>query len=959
MPCTELVCGTGIDLNYPVPVNVGNPWPPTNPLTIEEIIRELTGLIDEGLLATTLREKINRITGLDVSIAQQGLDIISRDFYLQQILSEVRSTADRALTYVGTETVERTTADSGLVNRYNAIAAGLAGALAAITEEERVRVGANLSMALRIDNLFTTTGVGTAAIRHEQEVLVEADRLIGMDITTLVGRTGKTEAAIVNNNTFYADRNIVYVNNSLDLYGKIGNAEAAIKNINNLALDSDSSLAKSIKTMESALFDKVAQVEVSMSTWITGTQAFAGTAEQLAIKAVAAVVARDAIQAHAAIPAVYSTSGLLLSPAIPAVTYKPAVAAVAEVIGRPYVPAMPARSAVVGAITKVRDMGALYTVKLNVNGLIGGYGMYNDGSTVEAGFDVDTFWVGRTNANGIKPFIITDNKVYINSAFISKLSADQIDTRGLTIKNEAGTIIFSSGTPLAIENVVGLSAFLNTTYPQDNLELQNQIDGKVESWFQSSDPADNWTTAAIKTQHTGDMWWNASTKVLQRYSGTGWSGTITDPLAVSAFYAAGKAQSTADGKMVVFTIQPSNYDIGDLWDAGGIPRILKRATTASASFNASHWVVVANETTNTNQLTDGANLGSTANWTNVTGRPTTLAALDNAAATQLDKKSVTYYKTTAPSGLGTKDNGDIWFDTDNSYKMYSWTGSAWQAVQDSAAASLAASNALNAASDALTAADSKITTFYDTSIPTATATGDLWYNAYTKLLKRWTGSSWVIVSNAYTNSSELTDGAGWSTTATWNGIPVGTGKPEDYATKGATFGSNITLSTGQSVGATDFVHKLSKISAPNGANPLSNFMDNLAIGNAYIGNAAVSTLKIQGHAVSVIVSGAASATITLSSTADIFVIVTTNFYGATANPTTTRLKADVILPSGSKTSLGDSGAAIAFGLGICLTVGASCPQWGAGQYTFLATASCSVGSATVGNQTVTVIATYR
>jgi len=952
MPCTELVCGTGIDLNYPVPVNVGNPWPPTNPLTIEEIMRDLTGLIDEGLLATTLREKINRITGLDVSIAQQGLDIISRDFYLQQILSEVRSTADRALTYVGTETVERTTADSGLVNRYNAIAAGLAGALAAITEEERVRVGANLSMALRIDNLFTTTGVGTAAIRHEQEVLVEADRLIGIDITTLVGRTGKTEAAIVNNNTFYADRNIVYVNNSLDLYGKIGNAEAAIKNINNLALDSDSSLAKSIKTMESALFDKVAQVEVSMSTWITGTQAFAGTAEQLPIKAVAAVVARDAIQAHNAIPAVYSTSGLLLSPAIPAVTYKPAVAAVAEVIGRPYVPAVPARKAVVGAITKVRDIGALYTVKLNVNGLIGGYGVYNTGKEVSAGFDVDTFWVGRTSANGIKPFIVDNNIVYINNAMIHNLTADKIDTRGLTIKNEAGQIIFGSGTPLDTENVVGLSAFLNTTYPQNNIALQNQIDGKVESWFQSSDPATAWNTSAIKTQHTGDMWWNASTKVLQRYSGTGWSGTITDPLAVSAFDAAGKAQSTADGKMVVFTIQPSNYDIGDLWDAGGIPRILKRATTASASFNASHWVVVANETTNTNQLTDGAKLGLTANWTNVTGRPTTLAALDNAAATQLDKKSVTYYQTTAPSGLGTKDNGDIWFDTDNSYKMYSWTGSAWQAVQDSAAASIEASNAL-------IAANSKITTFYTIAPPATSHIGDLWYSTATKLLQRWTGSSWVIVSNAYTNSSELTDGAGWSTTATWNGIPIGTGKPEDYATKGATFGRNITLSTGQSVGATDFVHKLSKISAPNGTNPLSNFMDNLAIGNAYIGNAAVSTLKIQGNAVSVIVSGAASATITLSSTADMFVIVTTNFYGATANPTTTRLNADVILPSGGKTSLGESGAAIAFGLGICLTVGASCPQWGAGQYTFLATASCSAGSANVGNQTVTVIATYR
>lgn len=68
------------------------------------------------------------------------------------------------------------------------------------------------------------------------------------------------------------------------------------------------------------------------------------------------------------------------------------------------------------------SIGALYTAKVNVNGLIGGFGIYNDGSTVDAGFDVDTFWVGKTSANQVKPFIITGGEVFLDKAVIADAS---------------------------------------------------------------------------------------------------------------------------------------------------------------------------------------------------------------------------------------------------------------------------------------------------------------------------------------------------------------------------------------------------------------------------------------------------------------------------------------------------------------------------------------------------------
>ena len=73
----------------------------------------------------------------------------------------------------------------------------------------------------------------------------------------------------------------------------------------------------------------------------------------------------------------------------------------------------------------LKEIGALYTAQVDVNGLIGGFGVYNDGKMVEAGFDVDRFWVGRTT-NKVKPFIIQGGEVFINEAVINRLTFSKL-----------------------------------------------------------------------------------------------------------------------------------------------------------------------------------------------------------------------------------------------------------------------------------------------------------------------------------------------------------------------------------------------------------------------------------------------------------------------------------------------------------------------------------------------------
>lgn len=146
--------------------------------------------------------------------------------------------------------------------------------------------------------------------------------------------------------------------------------------------------------------------------------------------------------------------------------------------------------------------------------------------------------------------------------------------------------------------------FVNTTYTNAINDLTNQIDGKIETWFQTTDPATSWTTTALKRQHVGDMWFRTDKNTLWRYSGSYAWQQIQDQKAIDAYNAASKAQDTADGKRRVFVSTPKPpYDIGDLWvDGKDLRRCITKRTTGS--YIANDWVVAVNYD-NTKTTIDG------------------------------------------------------------------------------------------------------------------------------------------------------------------------------------------------------------------------------------------------------------------------------------------------------------------------------------------------------------------
>lgn len=258
--------------------------------TIEQTIEDLTGLIDRGVLAQSLKEEIDRITLNYNELTAEIANRLAGDEAMAALLGEVQNGLAESLAFIGAESQTRKENEDAFARQLNTIAAVNQTNAAAILREQEARVDGDTAIINQLEQAIAT---------------------IGADIAAAI----QTEATA--------------------------------------RVSGDQALASQVTTVQTTLNGNVASGQVGLVTKIEDLN---GT---------------------------------------------------------------------------VSNIGALYTAKVGVNGLIGGFGVYNDGTTVEAGFDVDRFWIGRTSSNRRKPFIIDGGIVYIDEGAINKLTFNKLrDTAG-------------------------------------------------------------------------------------------------------------------------------------------------------------------------------------------------------------------------------------------------------------------------------------------------------------------------------------------------------------------------------------------------------------------------------------------------------------------------------------------------------------------------------------------------
>ena len=322
-----------------------------------------------------------------------------------------------------------------------------------------------------------------------------------------------------------------------------------------------------------------------------------------------------------------------------------------------------------------------------------------------------------------------------------------------------------------------------TDYQDEIKEIQNQVDQKAETWYQTSDPALQWTdkenipladttgasildtTGATITTiresekmiHDGDLWHNPSNNKEYIYQDGEWHETsIPDDVF-----------DIIDGKAQIFVSQPKPpYSVGDLWFNSATSDIMTCVQSrGSGSYSSGDWQ-------KRNKYTDDSYAQDVAKELldfsdAVTGDISNLQ-------TQIDGKIETWYYnyqptlSNIPASQWTttterqKHVGDLFYWQSQGYTYrFQKSGSsfAWQKIQDSDI-----SDAMEEASKAQDTADSKRRVFVTTPVPPYDV-GDLWCGNSSSDLKRcqtarasgsYVASDWIKAVK-YTDDSAVDD----------------------------------------------------------------------------------------------------------------------------------------------------------------------------------------------------------
>lgn len=211
------------------------------------------------------------------------------------------------------------------------------------------------------------------------------------------------------------------------------------------------------------------------------------------------------------------------------------------------------------------------------------WGVSTDGGqTWNGGMTVDGDTVVRIlDAVGVRANWIQTGEFKVVDADGNEVFYVNCDTGIVRIKAKEFSVTGESVSDIAQKEV---DRFVTSIYDPKIAELQSQIDGKIETYNQATDPSSIWTTAELKAKHTGDLWYNSKTEETMRWNGSAWS-KLSDADAKAA-------KNLAVTKKRVFSVTPyPPYDKDDLWVQGTNGDLMRCVTSRqSGDYVASDWV---------------------------------------------------------------------------------------------------------------------------------------------------------------------------------------------------------------------------------------------------------------------------------------------------------------------------------------------------------------------------------
>ena len=414
----------GIDLNWTLP--------PTNPFAVAYVeiyrsqgnqfgsaikIRQVGGdfyfdRVEPGILyfywirAMSINGSPGEVYGPASAQAKATIDQTIKDLtgkidagLLAQVLKAEIAKIEPIGNSIILEINDRIAANTALSNALTQVRNGVEQAMTFVQQEITQRKDADSALVVQLNTIAAAAGNAAALIMEEQTVRAAKDEALATDIKTLFTTVGNASSGIIK-----------------DLRTVITQAAASAEDITKISAvigDNSSGIIQKLNTTTTT-----AEAAASGVTKLTAT---VGDATSGLVHDMNVVTTKVGSMATDITTVQTTLNGNTASGQVGLITQLGDL-----------------KTNVSGIAGDVYNIGSLYFAKVTYNGLIGGFGIYNNGQSVEAGFDVDTFWVGRTNSDKKKPFIISGGQVFIDQAVIQSLVFSKL-------RSDDGSVIVENG----------------------------------------------------------------------------------------------------------------------------------------------------------------------------------------------------------------------------------------------------------------------------------------------------------------------------------------------------------------------------------------------------------------------------------------------------------------------------------------------------------------------------------
>ena len=412
--------------------------------TVDYIIDELTGQLNNSHLNDELNSSIDQITDNTSGLSDLKQEQLFGDAVLSAMWDDLRAALDaneNAIFEVRTESV---TQDEVLLQTINGMTANLDGNLAEYGELIQVLVASDAAQTAKIESLTASVGNNTAAIAVETIARVDGDEELDEDIKIVAARVTTLEA-----NTDPSDPNSDYAQLQQQMIVVAGKADDAQETADDAQDAAETADAKAVAADAKAT--KATQDAVAAQD--DANQAIDDASDAFNKASGAEITANNAdTKAGNAQNTANNAQGDVND--LEATTY------------------------------------ALYTLKSDVNGLVSGFGSYNDGFTSSFIVHANTFGIGfptvGPNKPTVYPFIVGQVD---GQAVIALNGATMITDAAITsakIKDAAVETLKIGGNAVTVPE--GESGYISKTIGNSWTELDEGWN-EVGFWAYQQGPA--------------------------------------------------------------------------------------------------------------------------------------------------------------------------------------------------------------------------------------------------------------------------------------------------------------------------------------------------------------------------------------------------------------------------------------------------------------------------------------